>query len=157
MQKTHRSRWTLALGTTVAASLAAIGAAGLSTPASAVPPGGAVDRANGAKVKITPRVIPRGGTIRVTGWNWKAKGSRVQKGAAVTVKLDDKHIVAVIPIRKKRFSRTIRIPRQAGVGLHRLRFLAAAPATSVRSPRFRIVGKRVAKRAVVVGAGTTGR
>lgn len=107
-------------------------------PAGAIPPGGAVDRPNGAKVRLDRKAVKAGGKIRVTGRNWKAKGSRIQRGARVTVKLDDLHIVAVLPIRHKRFAGWVTIPRQVQPGRHWLRFLAAKPATSVKSARFRV-------------------
>jgi hypothetical protein len=104
----------------------------------AVPPGGPVDHAHGAKVTIGRSTVRAGGRIKVTGRNWVARGSRSGDGAVVTIKLDDRDILAVLPIRGKRFSGWVRIPRQVRTGRHWLRFLAAEPATSVRSKRFKV-------------------
>jgi len=106
--------------------------------ANAVPPGGPVDKANGAKVRLDRDSVRAGGRIHVRGWKWKSKGSRVQRGAKVTIKLDDLHVLAVFPIRKRRFSGWVTIPVQVAPGRHWLRFLAAKPATSVKSKRFRV-------------------
>ena len=113
--------------------------AALAVPtARALPPGGPVSTKNGAKVKLDRTSVKAGGRIRVTGTNWKAKGSRVQDGAQVTVKIDDRDILAVFPIRNKRFSGWVRIPKQVKAGRHWLRFLASEPATSVKSKAFRV-------------------
>src|SRR5690606_6696681 len=96
-------------------------------------------KANGAKVTLSVTKVKQGGAIRVTGTNWKAKGSRVTGKAEVTVKIDDRHIVAVFPIRNKKFSGVVRIPKQVKPGKHWLRFLAAEPATSVKSKPFTVV------------------
>ena len=108
-------------------------------PAAAVPPGGPVEIANGARVTITPLRVAPGGVVRVTGTNWKAKGSRVYRRPVVTVKLNDLHIVATFPIRNQRFTGLVRIPRQVKPGRYWLRFLAARPATSVKSRPFVVV------------------
>lgn len=138
----HRSR-TLARSPRawLAASAAAavlVGVAGVGQ-AGALPPGGAVTKTNGAKVTLSVKKVKQGGVIRVVGTNWKAKGSRVSGKAVVTIKLDDRDIVAVFPIKNKRFAGNVRIPKQVKVGRHWLRFLAAEPATSVKSPVFRVV------------------
>jgi hypothetical protein len=118
----------------------AVGTAGVALPqgAGAVPPGGAKDQSNGAKVTVRATKVKAGGKIKVSGSNWKSKGSRVQKGAQVTVKLDDSTIVAVLPIKKKKFSGTVTIPKQVKAGSHWLRFLAADPATSIKSHTFKV-------------------
>jgi hypothetical protein len=118
--------------------LAILAGAVAAPAASAVPPGGPVDRAHGAKVKLDRGKVRAGGRIHVKGWKWKSKGSRVQKGAKVTIKLDDLHVLAVLPIKRKKFSGWVRIPVQVGAGRHWFRFLAAKPATSVKSKRFRV-------------------
>jgi hypothetical protein len=106
--------------------------------ARAVPPGGPVSTHNGAQVRIDRTSVKAGGRIKVTGSNWKAKGSRVQDGAQVTVKIDDQDILAIFPIRNKRFSGWVRIPKQVKAGRHWLRFLASDPATSVKSKAFKV-------------------
>jgi hypothetical protein len=113
--------------------------AAVAVPAArAVPPGGPVSTHNGAKVRIDRTAVKAGGRIKVTGSNWKAKGSRVQDGAQVTVKIDDRDILAIFPIRHQRFSGWVRIPKQVKAGRHWLRFLASEPATSVKSKAFRV-------------------
>jgi hypothetical protein len=107
-------------------------------PSGAVPPGGAVSRSNGASVSISTTSVARGGRIKVTGRNWKSKGSRTSGRAEVTIKLDDRDILAVFPIRNKRFSGYVTIPRPVSRGRHTLRFLAAKPATSIKSKSFRV-------------------
>lgn len=133
--------WTAPLGAVVAAL-----ALGIAAPATAVPPGGAEDRANGARVSIDRTTVVQGGRIKVHGTNWKAKGSRLSDRAEVTIKLDDLHILAVLPIRDRRFSGWVRIPRQVAPGRHWLRFLAAEPATSIKSRRFTVTRRRAARR-----------
>lgn len=121
-------------GGAVTAALVLIPAA----PSGAIPPGGAVSRSNGASVKLSTTSVKRGGVIRVTGRNWTSKGSRNSGRAEVTVKLNDRDILAVIPIRSKRFSGRVLIPRQVRPGRYTLRFLAAKPATSIKSKTFRV-------------------
>lgn len=107
-------------------------------PSVAVPPGGAVSRSNGASVSLSTTSVSRGGRIRVTGRNWRSKGSRTSGRAQVTVKLDDRDILAVFPIRNRRFSGYVTIPRPVSRGRHTLRFLAAKPATSIKSKSFTV-------------------
>lgn len=124
-----------------AVPLAALALTLLAPAARAVPPGGPEDRSNGASVSISPLRVKQGGRIKVSGRNWKAKGSRVQSGAQVTIKLDDLDIVAVFKIKNKKFSGYVRIPRAVKPGRHWLRFLAAEPATSIKSKRFSVVAR----------------
>ncbi|MGD9695306.1 MAG: hypothetical protein AB7V42_06560 [Thermoleophilia bacterium] len=124
------------LGVAAAATAAAWIAGG---QAGAVPPGGPVDMPNGAKVSISTAKVVAGGRIRVVGTNWKAKGSRVYGRPVVTIKLDDRDVLATFPIKKKRFAGWVRIPKQVRLGHHWFRFLAAEPATSVKSKKFRVV------------------
>jgi hypothetical protein len=114
------------------------GLIGMPQGASALPPGGVKNQSNGAKVSIGATKVKAGGRIKVTGSNWKSKGSRVQKGAQVTVKLDDGIIIGVFPIRSKKFSGYVTIPKQVKAGSHWLRFLAAEPSTSVKSKSFKV-------------------
>lgn len=114
------------------------GAVALPQGAGAVPPGGVKGQSNGAKVSIGASKVKAGGRLKVSGSNWKSKGSRVQKGAQVTVKLDDGIIIGVFPIRSKRFSGYVTIPKQVKAGNHWLRFLAAKPSTSIRSSTFKV-------------------
>lgn len=123
------------LAASTAAGLLAAGAG----QAGALPPGGAVSKPNGAKLALTVKKVKQGGVIRVVGTNWKAKGSRVTGKAVVTIKLDDRDIVAVFPIKNKRFVGNVRISKRVKPGRHWLRALAAEPATSVKSPVFRVV------------------
>jgi hypothetical protein len=104
----------------------------------AAPPGGPVETRNGATVKLHASSVERGGRLKVSGTKWRAKGSRVSEGAVVTIKLDDRDILAILPIRNRRFEGYVRIPRQVPRGRHWLRFLAAEPATSVKSARFTV-------------------
>lgn len=106
--------------------------------AGAIPPGGPAETHNGAKVRLDRKAVKAGGRIKVTGTAWKAKGSRTEDGATVTVKIDDRDILALLPIRNRRFSGWVRIPKQVKAGRHWLRFLAAEPATSVKSATFRV-------------------
>lgn len=106
--------------------------------ASAIPPGGVKGQSNGAKVSIGAKSVKAGGRIKVSGSNWKSKGSRVQNGAKVTVKLDDGLIVGVFAIKSKKFSGYVTIPKQAKAGSHWLRFLASKPSTSIRSNTFKV-------------------
>lgn len=129
-------------GAVVAAALAVA-----SGPATALPPGGAVDITNGAKVTISAKRVVAGGKIRVVGTNWKSTGSRVYGRAVVTVKIDDADILATFPIRNKRFAGWVTIPRRVKPGNHWLRFLAAKPATSIKSPVIRVTKAPVRKRA----------
>lgn len=124
----------------LAAGAVGVGAAGLALPqgAVAVPPGGAKSKSNGATVTISTTKVKAGGRIKVSGRNWKSKGSRTQKGAKVTVKLDDGIILAVFPIKSKKFSGYVTIPKQVKAGSHWLRFLAAKPATSIKSKTFKV-------------------
>ncbi len=117
-----------------------VGASALALPqgAGAVPPGGAKTKSNGAKVTLSTTSVKAGGRIKVTGSNWKSKGSRTQKGATVTVKIDDGIILATFPIKNKKFSGYVTIPKQIKAGSHWLRFLAAKPATSVKSKSFKV-------------------
>lgn len=108
------------------------------SPAEALPPGGAKSKSNGASVTLGATKVKAGGRIKVTGKNWKSKGSRVEKGAKVTVKLDDQTVLAVFPITRKKFSGYVPIPKQVKAGSHWLRFLAAEPATSVKSRSFKV-------------------
>jgi hypothetical protein len=118
----------------VSASLLLVPAA----PSVAVPPGGAVSRSNGASVTISTTSVKRGGRIKVTGRNWKSRANRSTGRAEVTIKLDDRDILAILPIRNKRFSGYVTIPRPVARGRHTLRFLAAKPATSIKSKSFRV-------------------
>jgi hypothetical protein len=113
--------------------------AALAPVALAVPPGGPAPTRNGAKVKLDRTSVKAGGRIHVSGTRWASKGSRVQEGAQVTVKIDDRDILAILPLKGRRFSGWVRVPRQVNGGRHFLRFLAAEPATSVKSPSFRVV------------------
>lgn len=122
----------------IALGIALVGTAG------AIPPGGPDNQANGAKVSIDRTTVAQGGRIRVRGSNWKAKGSRTGTRAAVTIKLDDLDVLAVLPIRNKRFSGSVPIPRQVRTGRHWLRFLAARPATSVKSKTFAVTKRKAA-------------
>lgn len=118
---------------------AAVGLAGsLPAPAHAVPPGGPSSTHNGAKVALDRTKVLAGARIHVTGKRWRSKGSRVQSGTVVTVKLDDRDIVAILPIRHRRFSGWVTIPAVVRPGRHWLRFLAAKPATSVKSRMFTV-------------------
>lgn len=128
---------------TLAAAVSLVGAGS----AAAIPPGGAVNRPQGAKITIgNPKAkvvtVKQGGKILVTGTNWKAKGSRTCKHKVkircqvVTIKIDDLHIVAVLPIRDKKFRGLVTIPKRVKTGRHTLRFLAAQPATSIKSRPF---------------------
>lgn len=110
----------------------------LAGPAAAIPPGGAVSTKNGAKVKLHGTSVKAGKRIRVSGTKWTSKGSRVSGGAVVTVKIDDSTVLAIFPIRKQAFAGWVTIPRQVKAGRHTLRFLAAEPATSVKSKAFRV-------------------
>lgn len=114
------------------------GAIALPQGASALPPGGVKSQSQGAKVSIGASKVKAGGRLKVTGSNWKAKGSRVQNGAKVTVKLDDGIIIGVFPIKNKRFSGYVTIPKQVKAGKHWLRFLASEPSTSIRSSTFTV-------------------
>ena len=114
------------------------GAAALPQGAGAVPPGGPKTQTNGATVSLGASSVKSGGRIKVSGRNWKSKGSRVQKGAQVTVKIDDGTILAVFPIKNKSFSGYVTIPKQIKAGKHWLRFLAAKPSTSVKSRTFTV-------------------
>jgi hypothetical protein len=117
----------------------ALTASALVAPAAlAVPPGGPAPTHNGAQVKLDRTTVKAGGRIRVTGTRWSSKGSRVQDGAQVTVKLDDRDILAILPIRHRRFAGWVRIPKPVKAGRHWLRFLASEPATSVKSTTFRV-------------------
>ncbi len=118
-------------------------------PATAIPPGGAVNRPQGAKITIgNPKAkvvaVKQGNKILVTGTNWNAKGSRTCrekvkiKCQKVTIKLDDLHIIAVLPIRNKQFRGLVTIPKRVKTGRHTLRFLAAQPATSIKSRVFTV-------------------
>ncbi|MDQ8044591.1 MAG: hypothetical protein AAGC46_04695 [Solirubrobacteraceae bacterium] len=122
----------------VAASALVGGVAIAPGPAAALPPGGAHSQSNGATVTLKATKVKAGGRVKVSGANWKSKGSRVQDGAQVTVKLDDATIVAVFPIKNKRFSGSVIIPKQVAKGKHWLRFLAAEPATSIKSHTFTV-------------------
>jgi hypothetical protein len=110
----------------------------LAPAAIAVPPGGPTTISNGAKVRLDRTTVKAGGRIKVTGTAWRSKGSRIQDGAQVTVKIDDRDILAIFPIKAKRFSGWVRIPKQVKAGRHWLRFLASQPATSVKSTTFRV-------------------
>lgn len=125
---------------TLACATLGLGAGAVAIPqgAGAVPPGGAVNKSNGASVSISTTSVKAGGRIKVTGRNWKSKGSRTQKGAKVTVKIDDGIILAVFPIKNKSFSGYVTIPKQIKAGNHWLRFLAAKPATSIKSKTFKV-------------------
>lgn len=114
------------------------GAVALPQGAGALPPGGAKSKSNGATVSISATKVKAGGRIKVTGTGWKSKGSRVQKGAKVTVKLDDGIILAVFPIKDKRFSGYVTVPKQIKAGKHWFRFLAAQPSTSIKSRTFTV-------------------
>lgn len=114
------------------------GAVALPQGAGAIPPGGAKSKSNGASVTISTTKVKAGGRIKVTGSNWKSKGSRVQKGAKVTVKIDDNIILAVFPIKNQRFSGYVTVPKQIKAGKHWFRFLAAQPSTSIKSPTFTV-------------------
>jgi hypothetical protein len=131
-----RGRVLIASGTASAAA-----AALLLVPAAqsgAVPPGGPDSQSNGASVRLDRSSVSRGGRIKVTGRNWKSAGSRSFDGKVVTIKLNDRDILAVVPIRNKRFSAWVRIPKQVRAGRYWLRFLAAKPSTSVKSTTFRV-------------------
>lgn len=128
---------------------AAACAVGFAVPAAALPPGGAVSRPQGAKVTIgNPKAkvvtVKQGGKILVTGTNWKAQGSRIctkkdkTKCIFVTIKLDDRDILAMLPIKNKQFRGLVTIPRQVKPGRHTLRFLASKPATSIKSRVFTV-------------------
>ncbi|MCW2993623.1 MAG: hypothetical protein JWQ18_1118 [Conexibacter sp.] len=104
----------------------------------AVPPGGPTSTHDGAKVTLDRASVKAGGRIKVTGSSWRSRGSRVQDGAQVTVKIDDRDILAILPIKAKRFSGRVRIPKQVKAGRHWLRFLASDPATSVKSRSFTV-------------------
>jgi hypothetical protein len=132
------SRARAALVVLVLTALAAAATVALTPSARALPPGGPVSTHNGAKVKLDRRSVKAGGRIKVTGTDWKAKGSRVQDGAQVTVKIDDRDILAIFPIKDKKFSGWVRIPKQVKKGTHWLRFLASDPATSVKSKSFKV-------------------
>ena len=121
-----------------AATASALLAAGAGQ-AVALPPGGAVTKPNGAKLTLSVKKVKQGGAIRVVGTNWKSKGSRVSGKAVVTIKLDDRDIVAVFPIKNKRFVGNVRISKRVKPGRHWLRALAAEPATSVKSAPFRVI------------------
>ncbi len=125
------------LAAVLAIAVAAI-AVTLATPATAIPPGGPDNVSNGARVSIDRTSVTQGGRIRVSGSNWKSKGSRNSRKAEVTIKLDDLDILAVFPIKNKRFSGSVPIPRQVRTGRHWLRFLAARPATSIKSKFFTV-------------------
>lgn len=114
------------------------GAVALPSGAGAVPPGGPKSQSNGASVTISTTKVKAGGRIKVTGSGWKSKGSRTQKGAKVTIKIDDGIILAVFPIKNKRFSGYVTIPKQIKAGNHWLRFLAAKPSTSIKSRTFKV-------------------
>lgn len=128
------------LAAALATGAVGLGAAGLALPqgAGAVPPGGAKSKSNGAKVTISATKVKAGGRIKVSGSNWKSKGSRTQKGATVTVKIDDGVILATFPIKNKKFSGYVTIPKQIKAGSHWFRFLAAKPATSIKSKSFKV-------------------
>jgi hypothetical protein len=131
-----RGRVLIASGTASAAA-----AALLLVPAAqsgAVPPGGPDSQSNGASVRLDRSSVSRGGRIKVTGRNWRSAGSRSFDGKVVTIKLNDRDILAVVPIRNKRFSAWVRIPKQVRAGRYWLRFLAAKPSTSVKSTTFRV-------------------
>jgi len=121
-----------------ALALALTLALALASAAVAVPPGGPTSTHNGAKVALDRTSVKAGGRIKVTGTSWRSKGSRVQDGAQVTVKIDDRDILAIFPIKAKRFSGWVRIPKQVKAGRHWLRFLASEPATSVKSRAFTV-------------------
>jgi hypothetical protein len=123
---------------TVAAAVIAAACLGAGSVAEAIPPGGPVDNPHGAQVTLDRAAVKKGGQIKVTGTNWQARGSRLYQRPVVTVKLDDLDILAVIPIKQKRFSAWVTIPRPVKVGRHWLRFLAAEPATSVKSKPFTV-------------------
>ena len=128
------------LASVLAAGAVGVGATALALPqgAGALPPGGAKSKSNGAKVSISTTKVKAGGRIKVTGTNWKSKGSRVQKGATVTVKIDDGIILATFPIKNKKFSGYVTVPKQIKAGNHWFRFLAAKPATSLKSKTFKV-------------------
>ena len=128
------NRWRVGL----LGSLVAGFAVALVATAVAIPPGGVENRSNGAKVKIDRTTVVQGGRIKVTGTNWKAKGGRFSSRPEVTIKLDDLDILAVVPIKNKRFTAWVRIPRPVRTGRHWLRFLAAEPATSIKSRNFTV-------------------
>jgi len=136
--RTARRAGLVALG---AGAAAAVGLALPPAPSEAIPPGGAVSRSNGASVTISRTSVKRGSRLKVTGRNWKAKGSRTGDGKVVTIKLNDRDILAQLPIRNKRFSGYVRIPRQVKPGRYWLRFLASRPATSIKSKTFRVRSK----------------
>jgi hypothetical protein len=140
---TRSSRRPLSRGHVLIASgtASAAAAALLLVPAAqsgAVPPGGPDSQSNGASVRLDRSSVSRGGRIKVTGRNWKSAGSRSFDGKVVTIKLNDRDILAVVPIRNKRFSAWVRIPKQVRAGRYWLRFLAAKPSTSVKSTTFRV-------------------
>lgn len=119
----------------------ATAAAGLLLAAPATPPGGPDSTDDGAKVTVHATTVRAGGKVRVSGSKWRSKGSRVQRGAQVTIKLDDTTVLAVLPIRNKRFEGSVPIPAQTKPGRHWLRFLASDPPTSVKSRAFRVTGR----------------
>jgi hypothetical protein len=126
----------------VAATTLGLAALALTPTATAIPPGGVKPQSNGAHVKLDRTTVTQGGRIKVTGTNWKAKGSRVSGRAEVTIKLDDRDILAILPIKGRRFSGYVRIPSPVKPGRHWLRFLAAAPSTSVKSRAFTVRKQR---------------
>jgi hypothetical protein len=132
------SRRTALLSTVAAGAVTAAVVLLPAAPSEAIPPGGAVSRSNGASVKLSTTSVKRGGRIKVSGSNWKAKGSRTGNGKVVTIKLDDRDILAQIPIRNKKFSGYVTIPRPVAKGRHTLRFLASQPATSIKSKSFTV-------------------
>jgi hypothetical protein len=131
-----RGRVLLATGTATAATAAVLLVP--ATQSGAVPPGGPNSQSNGASVSLDRSSVSRGGRIKVTGRNWKSKGSRSFSGKVVTIKLNDRDILAVVPIKNRRFSAWVRIPKQVRAGNYWLRFLAAKPSTSVKSKTFRV-------------------
>src|ERR1044071_9078213 len=135
-ERSSRARAALAVLVPIAVAAASI--ALLAPGAGALPPAGPVPTHNGAKGKLDRRSAKAGGRGKVSGTGWKAKGSRVQDGAQVTVKIDDRDILAIFPIKDKRFSGWVRIPKQVRKGTHWLRFLASDPATSVKSKSFKV-------------------
>ncbi|WCB95236.1 hypothetical protein DSM104299_03979 [Baekduia alba] len=129
----------LALRTRTALAAAALAAAVTLAPAaSAIPPGGPAPTHNGAKVRLDRTAVKAGGRIKVVGTNWKSTSSRTVEGATVTVKIDDRDVLALLPIKGKRFFGWVRVPKQVKAGRHWLRFLASDPATSVKSATFKV-------------------
>jgi hypothetical protein len=124
-----------------AAATLGLAALALTPAATAIPPGGVHAQSNGARVKLDRTTVRQGGRIKVTGTSWKAKGSRLSARAEVTIKLDDRDILAILPIKGRRFSGYVRIPGPVKPGRHWLRFLAAEPATSVKSRTFTVTRK----------------